>query len=466
MHLRRVLGNLLVLAAVVAPLDARADRVVLAPLIPVKGVDGEELENLFALFSSELEFMAGVDEIIEINPRPPSLTTRCLQSSRCLGEIVRENSGETMLAGTVEALGSDYVLDLSYFKDGRIARTRTYTVPQAPTPLVNAITPVLVEVITGTSPVQEKKEAEMVGVSFDEGGDDFDFSGGEPAPAPEPSYGARSRDERIVAPPPPEPEPVYEPEPEPVVDDGFDPDAFDLGVASPDEISFGSVSEEEIQNPPPREREPAYVDPYEERDEYYEESRRVDLDEPDDRRSRGREASRSTASSTKKAPPEGFDYRRVYLTAKGGLSRYGIFTFGTAGAEIGVRATGGLTIVVGAQAYIVRRAVDAQGTVQTNFIFPINAGLLYRIKPGKFQPYAGIDVVFSQLLRDATTGKNFFAFGGRARLGFDYFFIPQVGLNVDIGLGVLAGDKWADVDSRLPTLGFYPTGTVGFSFAF
>lgn len=468
MHLRRVLGNLLVLAAAAAPLDAWADRVVLAPLIPIKGVDNEEVANLFALFSSELEFMAGVDEIIEVEPRPPSLTTRCLESSRCLGEIVRESGGETMIAGTVEALGSDYILNITYYADGRIARAKTYTVPQAPTPLVGAITPVLAEVVTGVSPVQEKKQAEMVGVSFSEGDDDFAFSGSDPAPArePEPSYGARSRDERIVAPPPPPP-PPREPDPLPEEEDDFDPAAFELGVASPEEISFGSVSTTEMSSPE-REPEPVRVaDPYDDEEEEYYASRRADLDDPEPRREPSRSTpSRSTSSNTRKAAPEGYEFRRVYLTAKGGMSRYGIFTFGSAGAEIGVRATGGLEIVIGAQAYIVRRAVDTQGTIQTNFIFPINAGLLYRIKDGRFQPYAGLDVVFSQLLRDATTGKNYFAFGGRARLGFDYFFVPQVGINLDIGLGVLGGDKWQAVDSRLPTLGFYPTGTVGFSFAF
>ncbi len=460
MNLRAALGPVLLAATLVVPQDARADRVVLSPLIPDRTVKAEEVADLFALFSSEMEFMPDVDEILEVNPRPPSLNTRCLESSRCLGAIIGEAGGETMLTGTVEKLGSDYVLELVYAEGSSIARRITYTVPTAPTPLVNAITPVLVEMLTGVSPQQEKAEAQMTGVSFDEDDDDFAFSASAPAPepTPEPTYGARARDERIVAPPPPEPEP------EPVVEDEFDPAAFDLGVGTIDDISFGEVSADEVEVVA---AQPRSVRDYAE-DEYYDEEpvQRLDLDDPETSSSRSADRGSSTRSTKKKSTPDGFDYKRVYITAKGGMSLYGIFTFGSAGAEIAVRVTNGLTIAVGAQAYIVRRAVDTQGTIDTNFIFPINIGLLYRIKEGKFQPYVGADAVFSQLLRDQSTGKNYFAAGGRVRGGFDYFFVPQVGINLDIGLGVLAGEKWKEVDSRLNPIGFYPTGTVGFTFAF
>lgn len=472
MHRRAALGNLLVLAAIGSAAPAFADTVVLTPVIPERGVSSDAVGDLFSLFSSEMEFMGTVDEIIEIRVRPPALNARCLDSSRCLATLAKEAGGDALLTGRVESSGDNYVLDLVYFAEGSIQRRKSFTVPKAPTPLVNAITPVLAEMLTGVSPEEEKKESQMAGVSFADDDDDFAFGEPEPAPAapapaPAPASTTRTRNERIVAPPPP-------PDPEPEVEDfdDFDPDAFDLSMGDPSEIQFGEVDDDELM------AGPTYLDDEDEfddpapppprtstrtRDIAPPPPRRLDLDGDEPQRTR---TSRDTRSKAQREAPQGFEFRRVYLTAKGGLSRYGIFTFGTVGAEIAVRASGGLTIAAGIQTYIVQREVDTQGTVETNFIFPANLGLLYRFKEGRFQPYMGADFVFTQLLRDAQTGQNSFAFGGRVRAGFDYFFSPQVGLNVDLGLGVLAGEQWPTVDAQLRPIGLYPTGTAGLTFAF
>lgn len=465
MHPRRLLRNLFLAGTLVLPAEALAERVVLSPLIPVRGVNADQVRDLYGLFTAELEFNPSVDELIELSPRPPALTAACLDSSRCLRTLVSDAGGDTMVTGTVEGLGPDYILDLLYFSvaEGRTVRRKTWTVPQDAGAMVDRITPILVELFTGTSPQQARADSTMAGVDFGEE-DDFAFAPAAPVAAAPPPEPAVREVNRPIAPPPQPPPPR---QPPPAQDDLFSVGDVSFG---PEDITFGDepVTYPAEQPPPPPRYDP-YDDPLEDepvRDPYYDDRR--DLDAPDDRRTARTPPSSSTRSSTRKASPEGYEYKRAYLTVRGGMSRYGLFTFGNVGAEIMVRAVSGLTLGAGIQVNIVRRQIDTAGTVATNFIFPANVGLLYRFKDGRFQPYAGADVLFAQLLRQQTeTGpRSYFTFGARVRGGFDYYITPNFGINLDIGLGFLSGEQWPLVDVRQPQIGFYPQGTAGLVFAF
>lgn len=464
--------------------EAHADAVAIAPPIALKGVDEERVFDVFSLISSELEFMAGVDEVIEIDPMPPALDVSCLDSTRCLGAITSEAEGDVLLAGTLEELGSDLVLDLAYYdvRVNRVLRRKSYTLPSDPSGLIDAITPVLVEALTGQTPAQERAQEDLTGVGFDDdlASDDLGFEPSRtgtrpPATTPPPSRStgtARAVDQAIT--PPPMPTPTQEPE-------EFDPSAISFG-SSAEDISFGSSAEDitfDEPAPPPRREEPAPrdEDPYEDTyvDRYEEEP--LDLERErqsanfDRDRSRA-ELDRPTRSSTTKQDTSTDDWRRVHIAVRGGFLKYGLFNFGDVSGEIQVRTVGGLFIAAGADLAIVRRAqpqsvIDDGGPpVVTNFIVPAHFGLLYRFKPGKFQPYVGADAILAQYYRDPETGRGAIAFGARARGGFDYLFSRNFGINLDLALGFWLGDQWPQVDQRLPTLGFLPYVGGGFVFAF
>lgn len=464
---------------------AHADAVSIAPPIALKGVDEERVFDVFSLISSELEFMEGVDEVIEIDPSPPALDVGCLDSTRCLGAITSESQGDVLLAGTLEELGSDLVLDLAYYdvRVNRVLRRKSYTLPGDPSGLIDAITPVLVEALTGQSPAQERAQQDLTGVGFDDdlSSDDLGFEPGRtgtrpPATTPPPSRSAgttRTVDRAITPPPMPPSDPPAE---------DFDPSAISFG-SSAEDISFGSSADEitfeEPPPPPPRREEPAprYEDPYE--DTYVDRYEEEPLDLERDRRSANFDRDRSradldrpTRSSTSKSDTSTDDWRRVHIAVRGGFLKYGLFNFGDVSGEIQVRTVDGLFIAAGADLAIVRRAqpqsvIDDGGPpVVTNFIVPAHFGLLYRFKPGKFQPYAGADAILAQYYRDPETGRGAIAFGARARGGFDYLFSRNFGVNVDVAMGFWLGDQWPQVDQRLPTLGFLPYVGAGFVFAF
>src|SRR5687768_11521541 len=107
--------HLLMLTGLLLPVAAQAGTVVLSPLVPERVVNKERISDLFGLMSSELEFMAGVDEVIELDPVPPSLTLTCLDSTRCLYALAHEKGGDAFITGSVEEIGSDLSIDLLYF---------------------------------------------------------------------------------------------------------------------------------------------------------------------------------------------------------------------------------------------------------------------------------------------------------------------------------------------------------------
>jgi hypothetical protein len=491
--------NLLILAGLGVGAQAHARAVLLAPLLPAKGVPEERVTDIKSIMSSELEFMEGVDEVIELDEPPASLTLSCLDSTSCLGTIAEQNEADVFLAGAITKSGEDYLIDLLFYDAdiNRVLRRKTYTLTGGSSTLLDQVSPMVAETFTGVSPSKKAAEAKMSGVDFDPEDDEMKFdpkATGNTAPAPAPA-----------------PTPVAQPPAE-----EFDPNAFSFDTTAT-QITFTDTPtitfdeeppspepapavDDDPSPPPSRYAEDPIVDD-EPEDEEEEEPIRRTADEdrtPSRDDDRGRSSTSSRSSSTTRSGGRDLDeFGRATITTRGGYTHYGLFNFGTIGAEIGIRAVAGLSIVAGIDLHIVNRALppeeaEARGkAVETNFIFPLNAGLLYRFKAGRVQPYIGADAIFSHLRTEcidlsndgcvtfadpSTRGtvtqgvdyvlKQHWAVGGRGRLGLDVMLSPNIGFNADVALGYWQSNDWPNVDPRQPTSGFLPHVGAGLVFAF
>lgn len=451
--------NVIAMSALLLGGPAYASTVGLTPFLPGKGVSQETVMDVFSLISSELEFMEGIDEVIELDPKPASLSYGCLDATNCLGAIAYDAEADYLIGGTIDKDGNDFAVDILYYDASvnRVLRRKSYILPTTATELVDAITPVLVETVTGRSPKAEAREnEELLDTEFET--------------APEPVY---------------EPEPRRRepaPEPEPATQE-FDPSDISFGDSAED-ISFGTASEEitygdqpATREPPPREPPPRFE---EEDDRIRPPSTRTERgprpkweEEANTSRTSGR-----SSKSRSNAPSE--DFRRVHIAVRGGYTNFGVFHFATGGGEFKVHAAGGLFITLGIDAHIVRREkapalvaaedckvpLDASGRcIETGFIFPFNLGVLYHFKGGRFQPYLGADAIAAQYFRDPA-GQNKWTFGARARLGADFLVSDHFGFNLDVAAGFWLGEDWPQVDPRLRPIGFAPHVGAGLVFAF
>ena len=258
MTLPRATRHLLMLTGLMLPVAAQAGSVVLSPLLPERTVNKDRIADLFGLMSSELEFMAGVDEVIELEPIPPSLTLGCLDSTRCLYTLTHDKGGDALVTGSVEEVGSELSIDLLYYDlaSNKVVRRKTWVVPSTASELVDSITPILVELTTGKAPVKEGQEEQP---DFADDGDDlaFDRPAAAPTPAPAPTRAPTPAPVRAPAPAPapvpaPAParattsgtartvnQPIAPPPEEPPADDGFDPNAFSFDSSSSD-VAYGA----------------------------------------------------------------------------------------------------------------------------------------------------------------------------------------------------------------------------------
>jgi hypothetical protein len=504
------LRNLLPLTLLLAG-QAQAGAVLLAPLLVGKGALPDKAADITSLMASELEFMSGVDEVIELSPAPAQLTASCLDSTACLGSLAEANNADSMVAGVLERSGTDYVIDVLYYETevNRVLRRQRFMISSEASSLLDQVSPIMVEMVTGASPKSTQAAARMQDVEFDDLSDDAD------APPPEP-----------------EPEPAPPPAPPPApVDDGFDPNAFSFG-ADPSAITFGDAAsaitfgDPEDEPPPAPPPVASYRDDddddvpvaparrYDDEDEDDEPAEPIRRDDPPSRTSSTASPSRSSSTS-KRRKSDLDELRRVSLAARGGYANYGAvpketnpesprydaaftgFHFATVGAEFGVRLVSGLTFLVGVDVNMVRRALppdqvpEGAKPFETNYIFPVNAGLMYKINLGRVRPYIGADAIFSHirtacldvevgacedladpelaaaLVRDVDyVVRQNWAVGGRGRLGLDVMVNPHVGFNVDAALGYLSSRDWPNVDPRQPTGGFYPKISGGMIFAF
>jgi hypothetical protein len=339
------------------------------------------------------------------------------------------NGGDRMIAGRMTQEGATFELRLVLYEKGVIARTVNASVPTDSTALATAITPVVRELLVGPEPVPTPapvaaapaNDADVAAlITF--GGSAADISAEEIDQmiqfAPPPDVAATSAPAGGAAAAAPAVAPVVAAAP--VV---ATTPATSGGGEIPAEMNAPVDVEAEIARPSPQ-----------------------------------------TASSSAVAA------NRFQVAARGGYSRYYSFDFATAGAELSVKVYEGLRVIGGVEMYAVNRQLSEQEQIETglasewNFIYPLNTGLLYELKLGMWEPYAGADMIFVQYYRDEIGAD--WAGGARFRAGTDIMIVERFGFNVNLAAGFWTGANWIYIEEGLQETGFLPQISGGAVVAF
>ena len=153
------------------------------------------------------------------------------------------------------------------------------------------------------------------------------------------------------------------------------------------------------------------------------------------------------------------------ILVRGGYARYGTLDFVTYGVELEIPVSSRFVVLAGVEGASTNRNYTdeerqaiAEAAGQTpeqiqdwNAILPIDLGLVYKVPTSAIQPYVGAD-----FLAVVYTANGDFAFGGRVRGGCDFMVSDNFGFNLDLGVGVLAGDKFDLIQAGLADVGLYP----------
>lgn len=505
--------NLLALAILAMPASALAgDVVVLSPLM-AKGVEAMVVMNVNSLISSELDFMGDVDSVVEL-PKSPS-NSGCLDSTSCLSGLAKEGGGTKVIAGTITESGDEFVLDLVLYNKtrGKVERRKQFRLDSSPEAVADGMTAVLKELWTGVAPSQAVEDEPSVAsftppaanddddISFDDDLSDWDPEEEARAEAErkraeeeerrrreeearrraeeeerrraeeearrreEEERRRREEEERRRKEEEERRRAAAQPEPEPE----FDPSAISFGDATGeitaeeinDAIQFGNATPAPAPRPAPA--------PIEDPDEADRKARAskgmTDLDGP-------------SKSSVDRDPA------KFTFAVRGGGAKYYGLTFVTAGGELSVAlGDSGLALLAGIETFAANRQVPAElqqsygRTQEWNFLYPLNAGLMYRLDNGGLAvPYFGADVIGASYFEDPPTvqeetgfelaGKRHTTIGARGRVGVDLMFTKNIGLNVNAAIGGWSGKRWPVIDASAKSGGLLPQLSAGAIMAF
>ncbi len=192
----------------------------------------------------------------------------------------------------------------------------------------------------------------------------------------------------------------------------------------------------------------------------------LDLDDPKSKKNKRQKKTGSNATIERTVP------NTMQFTLRAGYSRYFSFNFITAGAEVGVPfGKSGVMALAGFESYSVQRelppAAQTPGApiLEWNTIFPMNIGLVYRIKTGTIvTPYVGADGIFVQYYKDEVGAD--WAGGARVRGGADFMFSDNFGLNANIAVGGWTGKNWTLIEPTVGNAGLLPQFNAGTVIAF
>jgi hypothetical protein len=256
---------------------------------------------------------------------------------------------------------------------------------------------------------------------------------------------------------------------EEIDDDEFDPNAFSFGTAAiviegEDTPSDLILEEEEFQLTNLDDDEVADLD-----------EEVADLDEEVVSKPKRERVEKPTRTRTERPVQvrsrSTADKVGVELTARAGYSPYfnlGFLTYGAEGAvELG---DSGVSALFGLEAYSVKREIpvkfqtDSGQTTEWNTIFPINAGIRYRILDGPVQPYVGADLIVAQYYVNEEGGS--WAIGTRARTGLNVMVSDNFGLNANVAMGFWTGKNWGLIQQDVKKSGMLPQISAGTVFAF
>jgi len=167
------------------------------------------------------------------------------------------------------------------------------------------------------------------------------------------------------------------------------------------------------------------------------------------------------------APGEDEDEPRVRLTARGGYTNYSRLHFVTGEAEVAMRLVSVVHAVGGVGVYGVELTPPPQRQLETGKLkewaafAPVHLGARAQF-PILLNPFVGVDVLTTRYYQSEDGGA--WALGARLRTGVDWMIVDQLGLHVNVGLGVWSGDRWGEVETGVPRTGPLPQLAAGLTY--
>lgn len=512
--MRRSVAALLLSATALTPALAGATEVAV-PMLVASGGDQKKAAQYTASISSELDFMGEFTGATELTD-PKGFGASCLGSGTCLAKVAAQAGCDATVAGAVSSNKGQLDFYLVYADGAKIVRTKEFSVEDSPAAVADTLSSKLRELITG-----ESAEAAAVAAAgtvdegaFDEGFDD-DFAVVAPVSPSRriPTNSSGGSDElddfsldeeddsrrggavvapvpaREPAPPPPrrEPEPAPPPPPPPAEEEF----SFSLGggVVSAEEAleededdnggggaivaaGYGSSSGRDASpsRSPSRESAPARdASPRRDASPSRPERTRPAPRPRDDYDSLDGGGDSSSSARVSRSPAAQGEAPTVTVAGRLGYSRFQTYNFVTYGVEIGVHPIDNLKLMVGAEAYSVRRDVpqdlQARGAppVVWNSILPINVGAAYQFIGEMARPYVGGDLLIIPGYVAEASGP---ATGLRFRGGSDFMLSENFGLNVNLAVGLWSGEDFEKLEADFNSSAMVPQLSTGLVVAF
>ena len=429
--------------------SAQAATIGLSPLFP-SGVDSKAIQGVHQLIEAELEFAPDIERTVALAVRPPVLGPNCVKSTACLAGVSKATDTDLFVGGVLRANGPNYTLELTLYdvRANTIVRSNQWQVPRAATELSNAITPILVELLTGQDPNAEEAAGPSVADFEDAPLDDDEALDFDTDP--------------LLPPAEPAPVAVQPAEADPFASIQFGGAADDIQSEDLSMVQFGPKPSTGDTAAPPN--TPAAVEggvvggvldgasqPMVSANGVTD----LDSPEPDAKRPRRRKTPATTPTSD----------HTVQVTARGGYAVYYSLDFASAGLEIALPVADRLDVMVGVDTYMTRRRLTpdlqaATGVLATwESILPWNAGALYRVPAGGIEFYGGADVIVAPYYIDEIGAD--WTVGGRARFGANIPISKNLGLNIDSSLGLWSGRTWRLIEQGIGNTGLLPRVAAG-----
>ncbi|MDP2309749.1 MAG: hypothetical protein Q8P18_27260 [Pseudomonadota bacterium] len=167
----------------------------------------------------------------------------------------------------------------------------------------------------------------------------------------------------------------------------------------------------------------------------------------------------------------------IGLAVRGGYSRYFEFNFVTYGAELAIPVAPTVQIIAGIEGFstqrqysenVVSQLAIEQGVDESEInpnpwqtILPINFGVLYKSSKNAVRPYGGLDLTLTPYT------KTFdLALGARGRAGADFMVADNFGLNLNLSVGIIWGEKLDQMQKDVEDVGVIPQISAGTVFQF
>ena len=160
----------------------------------------------------------------------------------------------------------------------------------------------------------------------------------------------------------------------------------------------------------------------------------------------------------------------VAIVGRGGYARFYQYNFVTVGGELNIPVSRNVQILAGLEGFSTYRefsdavkeklaeeqGVDPEDIQNWQWIMPINVGVVYKATASNVRPYGGVDITLTPY-----TASFDLAFGARARAGADFMVAKNFGLNLNLSVGAMWGDKLEETQDGTKDVGVIPQVSGG-----